>query len=368
MRITHVISDTGIGGAGRYLLSLLPGGERHGWEQTVYVPEGPLAEALRADGLCKVIPMPWGERSFSLSLWRWLARNLQPTDLVHTHASLAARLIAKSRCTPVVLTRHTLGAALPPGGLPAWKRRLHGFVAETWSDATIAVSEACRQRLLAEGVAEDSIRLIYHGIDTAPYLAAQGSAPQADGDTKQGPTIITVARLTPVKGLLHALEAAALLQQAGRNFTWVFVGDGPQAEELRQRAKALGLEKRVHWLGFREDIPALLAASQIFALPSLEEALGLALLEAMASGLPVVASQVGGIPELVQDEEQGLLVPPAAPQELAQALLRLLDDPALAARLGEAGQARLLANFTAQKMWRETDALYREVLSRGGKA
>lgn len=365
MRIAHVISDTNIGGAGRYLLALLPGAAHHGWEPIVYAPEGGLAAAVRATGLAQVVSLPEGERSFSVPLWRWLQRNLQPADVVHTHASLAARLVAKQRGYPVVLTRHTIGPDLPPGGPKPWRRALYRLIANTLSDATIAVSQACRQRLLLEGVPAEQIRLIYHGIDAQPYLVAQRSVwRQQLGLSTDEPVIITVARLAPVKGLQHALAAAAQLKKQRVPFTWLFVGQGPLLQELQAQTQSLGLADRVRWLGFQSDIPGLLAAADVFVLPSLQEALGLVLLEAMAAGLPIVASQVGGIPELIEPGKQGFLVPPGDSSQLAAAIGVLLADRQRAAVLGAAGREKILAQFTVQNMWQQTDAVYREVVSR----
>lgn len=363
MQIAHVISDTAIGGAGRYLLALLPGAVQHGWDLTVYAPEGDLAAAVRATGLARVIVLPEGERSFSLSLWRWLQRNLQPADVVHTHASLAARLVAKQRGYPVVLTRHTIGPDLPPGGLKLLKRSLYRFIAATFSDATIAVSEACCERLLLEGVPAAQVRPIYHGIDPQPYLTAQAASwRQQLGLAADIPVIITVARLASVKGLQYAVAAAGALKQQQVPFTWLLVGQGPELANLQAQAQSLGLGDSVRWLGFQHDIPGLLAAADVFVLPSLQEALGLVILEAMAAGLPVIASRVGGIPELIRSGQHGLLVPATASTELAAAIAELLADKEQAARFGAAGRQRVLTQFTAENMWRQTDTVYREVI------
>lgn len=363
MKIAHVISDTAIGGAGRYLLALLPGAAQHGWDLTVYAPAGDLAAAVRASGMARVIVLPEGERSFSVSLWRWLRRNLQPAAVVHTHASLAARFAAKQRGYPVVLTRHTLGPELPAGGPKPWRRALYRFIATNFSDATIAVSEACRERLLLEGVPAEQISLVHHGIDAEPYLNANGLAWREQlGIAAAAPVIITVARLATVKGLQHALAAAAILKQQQLPFTWLFVGQGPEQAHLQELAGALGLAGEVRWLGFQSDIPNLLAAADIFVLPSLQEALGLAVLEAMATGLPVVASRVGGIPELIESGSEGLLVTAADSTGLAAAIAELLVDSKRAAGLGAAARQRVLAEFTAPGMWQQTDTVYRNVL------
>ncbi len=392
--LVHVISDTGIGGAGRYLLALLPGASSYGWRVTAIAPKGPLNQALLDTGLCRVIDLPQGEISFSVPIWRWLVRHLPPeADLVHTHASLAARLVAKQRGLPVVITRHTLGPDLPGDGLPAWKRLAQRQLAARLSDGIIAVSEACRQRLIAEGVEERLISLVYHGVDAQLTFRPAGlwdgvsctalrngtgflsqctasTLPEAGGDSWKErlqvpefcPVIITVARLAQVKGLSVAVSAAERLQAAGRQFLWLLIGEGPERQALERQIDDSGLGRSVRMLGFQTDIPGILAAADLFVLPSLQEALGLSVLEAMAAALPVVASAVGGIPELISSGEDGLLVEPANPEQLAEAIALLLQDAALRRRMGARAREKVLDQFTLQEMWRQTDLVYRSAL------
>ena len=137
----------------------------------------------------------------------------------------------------------------------------------------------------------------------------------------------------------------------------VIVGVGPLMEELRQLADELGIASHVEWAGFREDIAAVMAGFDIFALTSLYEGLGLVLLEAMAAGVAVAATRVGAIPEVVVDGETGLLVEAGKPAELAAAFQKL-SDGTVRARMGEAGRRRVIEHFTLERMWKETDELY----------
>jgi glycosyltransferase involved in cell wall biosynthesis len=366
--LVHVISDTGIGGAGRYLLALLPGARCHGWQVTVLAPKGPLNAALQDTGLCRVIDLPQGEVSFTIPLWSWLVKHLpRQADLVHTHASLAARLAAKQLGLPIVMTRHTLGPELPVGGVPTWKRLIQGAVADHLTQGIIAVSAACRQRLIAEGVSQQLISLVYHGVDAQAFMEAKGDGWRRQWQVpKQLPVIVTTARLTSVKGLGTALSAAAKLQAAGHQFLWLLVGEGPERQQLQQQIDDLNLGGCVRLLGFQTDISGILAAADLFVLPSLQEALGLSVLEAMAAGLPVVASGVGGIPELISSGDDGLLVPAAEPKQLAVGIARLLQDPELRRQWGEQAREKILRQFTLQEMWRRTDLVYRSALGRKG--
>jgi len=160
------------------------------------------------------------------------------------------------------------------------------------------------------------------------------------------------------KGHAVLLAAAAGLASAAPRLRYVFCGEGRQAEALARAAAAL--DGAVEMVGFRRDVAACLAAADIVALPSLQEGLGVAALEAMAAGRPVVASRVGGLAEAVVHEETGLLVPPGDPTALAAALARLARDPDLRARLGAAGHARVLARYTATRMAEGTLACYED--------
>jgi len=176
-----------------------------------------------------------------------------------------------------------------------------------------------------------------------------------------GPVIGTVSVLRGKKGHRFLLEAAARLRQEYPGLKVIVVGDGPGRDGLWREAKALELERTVSFLGFRQDIPRILATFDVFVFPSLEEALGAAILEAMAAGKAVVASRVGGIPEAVVDRETGLLVPPADSGALAEAVRKLLQDPDLRRRMGEQGRLRVEEQFSLNRMLDRTAALYRDL-------
>jgi glycosyltransferase involved in cell wall biosynthesis len=187
---------------------------------------------------------------------------------------------------------------------------------------------------------------------------------RALGLPPQAPVILTVARFAPQKGHQVLLEAipTVLAHQPAAQFLWV--GDGPLLPALRARAKSLGVGNHLHFLGRRDDVPELLGAADLFVLPSRFEGLPLAVLEAMAAGLPVVGTQVCGTQEAVADGRTGQLVPPDDPPALANAITALLSQPALAARFGAAGQQRFARLFGAGRMAQETADLYGELLRR----
>jgi len=146
----------------------------------------------------------------------------------------------------------------------------------------------------------------------------------------------------------------------------MIVGTGPIETELRSRATDLGISDKVIFTGARRDVPRLLKAMDVFVLPSVHEGFGFALLEAMISSLPVVASQVGGIPEVVENGRTGLLVPPADPHALAEAIVRLLSDDTLRLTMGRAGYDQVMARFTAMNAAAETERLFEQLLRAKG--
>ncbi len=169
---------------------------------------------------------------------------------------------------------------------------------------------------------------------------------------------MTVARLTPEKDIATLLRAVALIAPHARNLRLEVAGDGPCMGELVKLVGELHLGERVRLLGQVREVPQLLARASLFVLPSRTEGLSLTLMEAMASGLPVLAARVGGNPEVVAEGTTGLLVPPGDPEALAEALLRLWHEPDLRQRLGQAGRQRALERFDVRRMVAEYERLY----------
>jgi glycosyltransferase involved in cell wall biosynthesis len=171
-----------------------------------------------------------------------------------------------------------------------------------------------------------------------------------------------VARLQPEKGVANFLEAAARVSGAFPDARFVVVGDGPLREELLDLARRLGISERVCFLGYRTDSRALMALMDLLVVPSLTEGSPLIVLEAIAAGVPVVASAVGGIPDQLRHGKEGLLVPPGAPDALGEALAALLRDPEYARRLGEAGRRRAKNEFSHEALVRRIEGVYHAVL------
>jgi glycosyltransferase involved in cell wall biosynthesis len=220
----------------------------------------------------------------------------------------------------------------------------------------ICVAESERRAGIAAGVCDPKTTVVIrNGVDLGAAAPAEGG--------NEPPRIVWVGRLQTPKDPLTLVHALGRLRTP---FEADFVGGGPLRRTLEREVERLGLGTSVRLLGDRRDVPSLLARSDVFVLASRSEGLPLSILEAMAAGLPVVASSVGGVPELVVDGETGLLVPAGDPERLAGAVGRLLADAALRRRLGEAGRARVREHFDSDSVRRAHLDLYRRELARRG--
>lgn len=247
------------------------------------------------------------------------------------------------------------------------KRRLICRALGRFTDLSLAVSRGVKDYLVAEiGLDPAKIRVVPNGVDVAAIDAARpGPEVRRELGLPEGvPVIGLVGRLDHWgKGHKELFEAVVGLK-ASHPVQALIVGGGRREAEVRQLAASLGLAESVHFLGQRHDVPDLLHAMDIFVLPSYSEGVSLALLEAMAAGLPVIATAVGGLPEVVEDGETGLLIPPKDADALAGALERLLADPALVQRLGANARAQVRENYSLDRLGREINEIYGELVEK----
>jgi glycosyltransferase involved in cell wall biosynthesis len=257
------------------------------------------------------------------------------------YGALAARLAGVPR---VVHTQHH-------GQLAQITRRQASLVrlASHLTHRFVCVSADSAQHAIRSGVASNKVAVVHNCIDLDRFAYR--------GPTSDGPAV-TIARLHPLKGIDVLLQAVAEVVRVDPSFRLEIAGAGPCGEALRKRAAELNLDDPVRFLGEVRDIPALLARARLFVLPSFSEGVSLTLLEAMATGLPALATRVGGNPEVVVPGETGLLVPSRDPAALARALLQLWSDEDLGRRLGQAGRRRVEEHFDLRRMMAKYERLY----------
>jgi glycosyltransferase involved in cell wall biosynthesis len=278
-------------------------------------------------------------------------------DVINSHSghdSLLGGVAGRAARAPLIVrTRHL---ALAITSVPTYKWLPHKVV---------AVSEYVRRHLVSAGVPEARTATVYTGIEPLPTVAAS----TLRSELRLPDTAIlvgTVAILRIDKGHQDLIDAARPVLAARPDVHLVFAGDGPLYDKLKQSITDSGLASRVHLLGLRHDVANVLAGCDLFALATRREALGTAYIEAMAAGLPVVGTAVGGVPEVIENDVNGLLVPALNRDALTAALFAMVDDPALRARMGEAGRALTATRFSVETMATEMETLYRQGLMQRG--
>ena len=352
MRIAHVVIGGGVAGGQIVALQLAEAARTAGHDAFFVSPsEGPFLDLARTKGFTAIV-IPVGG-AFDLRALVGLTRALHKADVVHTHGhfsvNVLARIAGRLAGARVISHMHIENAFRARGGRRA-QITIDNATARLCF-AVVAVSEATRAALLRQGYPADRTVTVHNGIEPA---ASTRPVRLADG-----PTVLEVARLAEVKGQ-HVLLAALTRLDA----SLVLVGSdleqgGVYERVLREEAVGLNVADRVVFAGYRADVPALLAGCEVFCLPSSSEGLPIVVLEAMAQGRPVVATAVGGTPELVVHGETGLLVPPGDVDALAGALSELLLNPERAQRMGRAGRERVEQHFRAETSTARVLALYR---------
>lgn len=359
MKVFHTESSLGWGGQENRTLNECLGLRSRGIEVAVVAPPSArlLDRAAQSGIATYAVVMRRSLDPFAILALARLLRKERP-DIVSTHsgrdtiiAGLAAQLVP--RRPRIVRTRHLI--------LPITSK----FTYAVLPDHVVGVSRAVREYLVGTGLHADAVTAVPTGIDftrfdrtatAAPLRAELGLAPD---------TLIvgTMAILRKKKGHHHLLEAAAQVVRQVPRVHFVFSGNGPQEENLRRQAGELGLEGRVSFLGLRRDVPEVLAAFDLFVLPTRQEALGTAFIEAQAMGVPVIGSRVGGVPETLQEGESGLLVPPEDPRALAAAIVELAQDADRRERMGACGSAFVRKHFSVDAMVEGMLDVYRKVLA-----
>lgn len=330
-------------------------------------PNGELRQRA-AEGL-ELIPLAPRTEVDLHAAWKFarLVKRLAP-DVIHAHdphgiamASLALSLGAGSTHGargPALVASRRVDFHLKGNSFSRWKHRQ--------VDCFIAASDAIRQMLVADGVPADRAVTVHEGIDVDRVAAAPPvDVHEAFWLPHHAPVVGNVAALVPHKGQRYLIEAAPLVLRKVPDARFIILGEGELRDQLEHLVREHHLEKHVLLPGFRTDVLGCIKGFDLFVMSSVTEGLGTSLLDAMACARPIVATRAGGIPEIVEDGVNGVLVPSRDSDALAQAIVRVLEDAPLRQRLGEAGFARVRERFTVERMVAETAAVYARVAGTG---
>lgn len=363
-RVLHIVDSLEIGGLERLVHDLAITRGAASTSVACLCALGPFGEVLRNRGI--PVELIGTQGGYIPTVWRMRKhlRRIKP-DLIHCHnlfsflnGCTASRLAGN---IPLVMTKH--GASVPGNGLGSRMNRVLIRRADV-----VAVSRQARH-IMRVWTGNRQVHYIANGISTDAYdhLPTRTEA-RTQLDLPQSSFVIgIVARVTPSKGHQLLIEVFARMRTKIANAMLLIVGDGIGLSEVKAQVGRLGLNSPVRLMGERQDVPTILAAMDVFCLPSETEGMPMTILEAMAAGLPVVASNVGGIPELVEEGRTGFMVGPGAADELEAALVTLANDPERAREMGRLGRDRLWNEFSVKSTLSAYEELYREVTTRRGR-
>ena len=358
MRILHVDSARTWRGGQNQVLLTAQGMRRLGHEVTVAVCRGGALETrARVVGLETCSVAFHGDLSPTAILGLASELRARRPDIVHAHDphALSAALFAiRIARTGILVAERRVDFALR-GAFSRFKYRQARRI--------IAASRAIAAVLQNNGISKERIRVVYEGVRDRDPKAGGRELLYGLGVPKDSPVVGNIAALTDHKDHLTLIEAAGIVLKRRNDVRFVIAGEGECRPILEQRLHTTALDDKVLLLGFRDDIDVLLPAFTIFCLSSHMEGLGTSLLDAMAFGLPIVATKAGGIPEAVEDGVTGRVVPVRDPHRLAEALLDLLENPERRSAMGKAGRASFEQRFVVDRMVESTLGVYRELIS-----
>jgi len=368
LRVLHVIGGGEFGGAERHILNLATAMNPDMVEVSVCcLFADPFIQVAREAGIrSHSVPMRHKMDFGIVTKLRDLIIE-EGIHLVHTHgvrANLVGRLAARMAGIDTVVT--TVHSLLVQDYPDLFSRLANTFIERASRSLTtqfIAVSGGLQKALIQQGIPEKKITVIYNGLN--PWLFQQagtaGRWREKAGFSPGVPLVAIVGRLHPVKGHRYFLRSAAEILEKRTDVHFLVVGSGPERDSLEEYTRKLGIPEHVTFTGFVSDVTELMPDLNLLIVPSLWEGFGLTALEAMAVGVPVVATSVGGLPEIVEHGTTGLLVPPADEAGLTRGISWMLDHPQEAVEMAAAARCVVEQKFTASAMARKTEELYRRL-------
>lgn len=373
-KILWMIDGLGHGGAERMTLALMQKFDREEFDLRVcalQVKQGnPVGDELKRIGIpVDLLHIPNLRHPLNLPRIIRYVREHKP-HIIHTQlefANVFGNIAGAVFGIPSAATLHTLGA--PQQGSAYWRSRIEWTSLRYFCTRIISVSESASAHHIAHGnLPPKKMVTIYNGIDLKKFQP-DGQAGKALRESLNIPAnafvLLTVAFLREPKGIQYMLEALPRILADAPNAHYLIVGEGTYGETLRELAASFGVEKHVTFAGQRNDIPEILQAGDVFVLPTLIDALPTVLIEAMAARKAIVASNVGGVPELVENERNGLLVEPANPLQLAEGCLRLIRQNDVREAMAEAGLQIARSKFDIENQVRTISNLYEELIQHG---
>ncbi len=353
-----------VGGAEKHVILLASGLRQRGYDAQILsiFQEGTLAGKIRKEEIpfsCLQLPKGWGGDAF-FKIYQWLRQN--PVDILHTYlfgfhlfAGLPARLLK----VPVIVSSRR--------EIAEWRKARHVWIENLGNhfvDRVICCSQAAQKWTLDhEKIAREKVLTLYNGVDQKYFASADGLKIRHEFGIPENAFVVgTVANFAEEKGYPYLLEAVSVIAQEHPEAWFLFVGSGPLEAEIKQKAARLPNSDRILFTGIRSDIPDLISAMNVFVLASVIEGFPNVLLEAMSMAKPVVATCVGGIPELIESEKDGILVFSKDSQGLANVILQCLRDPSTANRLGTKARHKIEQNFSLDQMIDQYEAFYRKML------
>ena len=370
IKVVQISSDTNIGGAGKCILTFLDNYDRGKFDMGVVLPfNSKLKEPILSRGVAVTEVDGISDKSLSIKGIFALIRvfkTIKP-DIIHTHASMSARIAGRlwGKCR-IIYTRHCV---YPPGRLMTKGifKFINGAVNNLTADRIIAVAEAAKENLTAAGADGDRIEVVLNGISPVKKLSddEKGQVRREYNIPSKNKVVSILARLEPVKGHNYFIDEAYQVAAVRDDVTFIIAGIGSAAEELKAKVAALGLEERVIFTGFVEDVSHIVNITDISVNASYgTEATSIALLEGMCLGKPAVVSDYGGNPGVIENGVNGFLFPVADAGKLAERILEILSDDELYARLSDGALKIFDERFNASVYTRGIERIYMEVFAR----
>lgn len=368
VRICYLLPELKWGGSEKHVIHLARGLRERGYDTEIVClfREGILAGEAREGEIpltCLNLPYQWGFRTF-YQILKWIRAN--PIDVLHTclfgfhfFAASPARFLG----IPTILASQR--------EIPHWQKRRHRLLSRLGNlfvDRVVSCSKAAERWVLEkEKICPEKVLTLYNGVDLAQFnpFPADGVVRRQFGIPENAPLIGTVANFAFEKGYPYLLDAVQTLLTQDPSLWFLLVGSGPFENEIKKKARQIPNHRQIIFAGHRSNIPRLLASLDVFLLASVMEGFPNVLLEAMAMAKPVIATGVGGIPELIESGKNGILVPPKNGEALAQAVLSLLKDRKKAEAMGSAAEELIRRSFTLDRMIDQYENLYLSLLQKG---